>query len=110
MPCTNMNDPSHKISEFEDKILDIVKHADEFTQSDLQGAVSAQVMNIMSEGATYGRESIIERIGPGSYELLGDKTTWGDTDYLYDAVITGRNSLRDEILQYHNEQLRGQRK
>jgi hypothetical protein len=31
------------ISKFEDKLLDIVYHADEFTTSDLQGAIEAQL-------------------------------------------------------------------
>lgn len=37
-----------KQSQYEDEILDIIDHADEFTRSDLQGVVSALVMKILN--------------------------------------------------------------
>lgn len=36
-----------KQSQYEDEILDIIDHRDEFTRGDLQGVVSALVMKIM---------------------------------------------------------------
>ena len=38
------------ISELEDEILDLVDHLDEFTRSDLQGAITAQVIKILEIG------------------------------------------------------------
>lgn len=39
---------SGKASEYENEILDLIDHRDEFTRSDLQGAVQALVMKIMA--------------------------------------------------------------
>ena len=37
-------------NEFEDEILDLVEHRDDFTTSDLQGIVTALVNKIMQKG------------------------------------------------------------
>ncbi len=36
-------------AEFEDRILDIIDNAEDFTRSDLQGVVMALVMNLIRE-------------------------------------------------------------
>lgn len=38
------------INKLENEILELIDHRDEFTRSDLQGAVMAQVMNILRIG------------------------------------------------------------
>ena len=38
------------ISGLEDEILEIIDHRDDFTRSDLQGAVQAKVINILRIG------------------------------------------------------------
>lgn len=41
--------------EFENEILELIDEQDEYTRSDLQGRVSAIVMNILSKGKELGK-------------------------------------------------------
>ena len=53
-----MNNKLEKQMEIEDELLDICYHQDEFTTSDLQGAISAQVMKAMQSGARIYKEQL----------------------------------------------------
>lgn len=39
------------LSDYEDKILDLIDNRDDFTRSDLQGVVQALVLNILAKGS-----------------------------------------------------------
>jgi len=41
--------------EFEDEILELIDNQDDYTRSDLQGRVSAIVMNILRKGKELGK-------------------------------------------------------
>jgi hypothetical protein len=45
-----------ELSKIEDEILDIIENADEFTTSDLQGCIQAQVLNAYELGRKEGSE------------------------------------------------------
>ena len=54
----NLSDPEivRLINKFESKILDICYHQDDFTTSDLQVAIMAQVINILDAGLKLANE------------------------------------------------------
>ena len=45
-------------SEYENNILDIVEHKDDFTTSDLQGAIQAQVLMCLRAGIAIGKSQM----------------------------------------------------
>ena len=45
------------ISQYEDRILELIENQDKFTRSDLQGAVGAVVINILNTGISMGQEA-----------------------------------------------------
>jgi hypothetical protein len=49
------------INELTDVILDIIDNQDQFTRSDLQGAVQAQVINILTNGLNLRPSQPIKR-------------------------------------------------
>jgi hypothetical protein len=49
------------INELTDVILDIIDNQDQFTRSDLQGAVQAQVINILTNGLNLKLSQPIKR-------------------------------------------------
>ena len=49
-----------KQNELEDKILDIINHAEDFTQSDLQGVVSAVIIEAMNFRTNRRKEKLAE--------------------------------------------------
>ena len=44
------------VSKLESEILDLIDHRDDYTRSDLQGVVSAQVIKILNVGLELARE------------------------------------------------------
>ena len=52
-----MTDEQRKLFSFEDDILTLIDNQDDFTRSDLQGAVSALVRNIYNTGMEAGKKT-----------------------------------------------------
>ncbi len=49
------------ISQYEDRILELIDNQDKFTRSDLQGAVGAVIINILNTGIKMGQEVMLIR-------------------------------------------------